>query len=104
MLPYEREILKRTVEGLLALPSVTGLHVDDGGDEDALHNCSDFDQIYEACDAVDDCRLYVTRCGHPTSFIWFIWGNGNDGLDCITDYGVSLEPVMGPISDWINEQ
>lgn len=74
MLPNEREILKRTVEGLLALPGVTGLHMDDGGEGAALHNCSDFDQIYEACDAVDDCRIYVTRLGHPTSFVFFHLG------------------------------
>lgn len=99
MLPNEKEILKRVVHSLLALPDVKGLHVDDGNDEYALENCSDFDKIYEACNAVDDCRLYVKN-----SFVYFIWGNGNDGLDCICDYGVSLEPVMAPIFEWIESK
>jgi hypothetical protein len=29
---------------------------------------------------------------------------GNDGWDVINDYGVSLEPIMKPIDDWINKQ
>ena len=99
MLPNEKEILKRTVEGLLKLDGVTGINVDDGGDEYAVKGSKDFDEIYKACNAVDDCRLYVKN-----SFVYFIWNNGNDGLDCICDYGISLEPVMAPIFEWIESK
>lgn len=30
-------------------------------------------------------------------FIRFIWGNGNDGRDCISDYSTSLERMLDPI-------
>lgn len=33
------------------------------------------------------------------SFIHFIWGNGNGGRDCITDYGTSLEHILAPINE-----
>ena len=33
------------------------------------------------------------------AFIYFIWGNGNGGRDCISDYSTSLEPLLAPIID-----
>lgn len=35
------------------------------------------------------------------SFVLLIFSNGNDGNDVVTDYGVSLEPVLDPILDSI---
>ncbi len=33
------------------------------------------------------------------AFICFIWGNGNGGRDCISDYSTSLESLLAPIND-----
>lgn len=101
----ETEILRRTVEALLAMPGATGLHVAyDGFVECALHDSSDFEAIREACLAVDDCRLYLTRGGHKTQWVYFIWANGNYGLDAITDYSIGLKDALKPVFDWIEQQ
>lgn len=95
----ETEILRRTVDALLAMPGVTGLHVDDGGYDYALRNATDFDMIKDVCFGVDDCIVRVPRCGS----VYFIWGNGNDGLDAITDYTVKLEEPLKPVFEWIEQ-
>lgn len=33
------------------------------------------------------------------AFICFIWGNGNNGRDCISDYSTSLESILAPICE-----
>ncbi|UIS25306.1 hypothetical protein [Erythrobacter phage vB_EliS-L02] len=37
--------------------------------------------------------------GPYDAFVYFIWGNGNDGRDCISDYSTSLEHIIDPISE-----
>ena len=37
------------------------------------------------------------------AFIYFIWGNGNDGRDCISDYSTSLESIIAPISEALDK-
>lgn len=106
----EIQILRRIVEALAADESITYLAVDDGGDEDALllpkaQIVDEFASIVEACFAVDDCHIRVKRAAPQAgSFVYFIWGNGNDGWDAVTDYGVSLEETLRPVFDWIDEQ
>jgi hypothetical protein len=100
----ETEILRRTVEALLALPGATGLHVDYGDETDALHNSTDLVAIEEACFAVDQVHLYLTRPAMPTQWVWFIWGNGNHGLDAIIDYTVKLKEALRPVNHWIEQQ
>lgn len=100
----ETEILRRVVTALLAIPNVTGIDVDDGGDEVELHNATDFEKIKETCFGVDECHLFVKQPGERRQWVYFIWGNGNLGLNCISDYGISLEEPLKPVFDWIEEQ
>ena len=101
----ETEILRRTVEALLALPGATGLHVAySGGTTDALYNATDFEAIKEACFAVDEVHLYLTRPAMQTQCVSFIWGNGYHGFDAITEYTVGLEEALRPVGDWIEQQ
>ena len=37
------------------------------------------------------------------AFICFIWGNGNGGRDCISDYSTSLESIITPISEALDK-
>lgn len=37
------------------------------------------------------------------AFVYFIWGNGNDGRDCITDYSCSLESIINPIIEALDK-
>lgn len=41
--------------------------------------------------------------GPYDAFIHFIWGNGNGGRDCISNYSTSLESVLAPICDALDE-
>lgn len=47
--------------------------------------------------ACDSCTLCI-----GSKWIWFIWGNGNWGLDAITDYTVSLEDALKPVMEWLD--
>lgn len=96
----ETVILRKTVEAVLAEPGVTGIHVWDGGDEEALYNCSDIDQITEVAFAVDECEFYIVRPGHKTQWIRFIWNNGDYGLTCVSDYTVGLDDALKPVYEW----
>lgn len=37
------------------------------------------------------------------AFICFIWGNGNGGRDCISDYSTSLESIIAPICEKLED-
>ena len=102
----ETQILRRVVEALRADPEVTAIYVDDGDEDEYVLTIAPetpWDKIEYHCFGVDDVRLIVER-NCRLSFVYFIWGNGNDGWDCICDYGVSLEDTLRPIIDWIIEQ
>lgn len=108
----ETEILCRTVEALRAIPGATKLCICYEDDyEAALQIDADtpFEAIAEEAFACDSATLrLVLRIGDDgrpvRSMVWFIWSNGNDGLDCIADYGISLEEPLKPVMDWIEEQ
>lgn len=112
MIEYEKEILRRTVEALRGIPGVTKLRVCYEDDyEAALQIDADtpFEAIAEEAFACDSATLrLVLPAGDEGKVcltkVWFIWSNGNYGLDCITDYGISLEEPLKPVMDWIEEQ
>lgn len=53
--------------------------------------------------SVDEAHLYlIEHKDMKDSFVYFVMGN--DGHDVICDYGVSLEPIMKPIFDWIESE
>ena len=95
----ETEILRRTVEALLAMP----------GHED-VHLCYDFDrktalvvtretpfeQVVQEAFACGSCTLRV-----GSKWVSLIWHNGNYGLDAITDYTSPLKEILDPVFDWI---
>ena len=78
-------------------------------------NALGVDGVIEAMNAVDECWLMVHRTapkfrnGQPTepydAFVYFIWGNGNEGRDCISDYSTSLAGQIDGLDDaWANAQ
>jgi len=74
------------------------LSVDDGGDTSS----GDEQELVNAIFAVDESHLTTSMDGKRKSFVLFV--RGNDGPDVICDYGLSLELVMEPISNWIDVQ
>jgi hypothetical protein len=72
--------------------------VDDG--EDTTRGSEQ--ELITAIFAVDEVRLYTKKKGERNSCIYLVLGN--DGHDVISDYGISLEPILGPINAWIDEK
>lgn len=63
----------------------------------------DEQELVAAIFAVDEAWLKTSRPGSAKkSSVYLIMGN--DGHDIISDYGISLEPVMEPLNKWIDEQ
>ena len=103
MLAVEKQITRKIVEALIAADLRITVGYDHGYDT-TLHGSTDVDAIITACDAVDECWLMIGENNDSyDSFIYFIWDNGNNGLDCISDYGMKLQPIMDPICKWIED-
>ncbi len=56
-----------------------------------------FKEVGACCDTLLACQ----KDGAEGSFVHLIHNNGNDGLDVISNYSVSLEPVMKPVFNLI---
>ena len=76
--------------------------VDDGGDEPEL--ISSVDRAIELGYNVDEIR-YVFQKGDITQLgiVLCIFGNGNDGLDVVSDHHTSLDAFMDPLYEWVLE-
>ncbi|UPT95471.1 hypothetical protein J4G48_0040670 [Bradyrhizobium barranii subsp. apii] len=84
----EKQIARKVVDDALA----AGYTIDVfDGEEFAVKNSTDAEQIFAAMFSTDDDRLFLTRDG-KTAWVWFIYGNS--GWDVISDYNVSLEEVL----------
>lgn len=54
------------------------------------------DDIIAEVMSCDDGYLLVTLPGGSTSHVYFVFGN--DPAEVVCDYGISLEPVVGPLT------
>lgn len=99
----EKRIVKRVVRDLLA--AGYEITVNNGGDSNEILYSTDFKAITAVLFATDSEHLLVRKAEGGVSFVYvsFVYlVYGNDGYDVVNDYGVSLEPVMGPINQWID--
>lgn len=94
----EKLIARRIAEGLIAAGKPVSVDYNEG--EVELADSTDVDAILKAADAVDECWFLVDPDGDGkfASFVYFIWGNGEEGRTCVSDYTVNLESIVGPIS------
>lgn len=104
----EKQILTKVVAALIAEGYHLTVDYERGYDsEPENRNLTDIDKIIEAADAVDECWLMVDRTpsegGPHDHFVYFIWGNGNEGRDCLTDYSMRLDDTIAPISKWAED-
>lgn len=104
MLPYENIIAMEAIKRLMNAGYYVTVDYDRGYEASDMRNCnrlSDMSAILLAMDAVDECWLMVNK--EPMTFdcngntqepydagVRFIWSNGNQGCDCISDYDDSL--------------
>jgi len=98
MKAIEQMILRRLIGALLEQGKVT-IDSERGYDPDnKTFVKGDVDRAVAYAYEFDEVHLFVG--GNP--FVYVIYGNGNCGLDMISDYAVSLEPVLKPINEWID--
>ena len=96
----EQKIARRVIKDLLAFGLLIDVY---DGEEITLKRSKDPVAILDAMMTSDDDRLFARKKGWGESFVWFIYGNGNEGFDVISDYGMMLEPIMKPIFDYIGK-
>lgn len=62
------------------------------------------DKIVKAMGEVEDERLLVYVIGQPEAFAWvrFVYGNGNNGFDVVSDYTTNIEAVMSRVSGYVD--
>ena len=84
----ERRIVANLIAHLYAY-GFTVVAVDDGGDEDEAIPPGDTKAAMEAAFAVDEATMWFKRTDGESKSryaVALIFGNGNDGLDVISDY------------------
>lgn len=91
----EMTVARRVIKDLLAAGYVISVH---DSEEVTLKRSMDAEAILKAMFTTDEDTLLAYKDGEKNSFVQFIYGNS--GWDVISDYGVSLEPIMAPILKW----
>ena len=96
----EKQIARKVAEAMIA--AGYELILCDGEEETSF---VDYDSMIAWCDNLDECWFLTSSKadGFSKTFVYFIWGNGNGGRDCISDYGMSLEPLLAPILEWTDK-
>lgn len=107
----EKQIIRHLATQLIA----DGHHISvdyDGGycTEDEYKDLTDPEKVIEGCDAVDEVYLMLDATHEVDGescaqfgWIYCIWGNGNDGKDCISNYsGADLDKYIDPIYKWLD--
>jgi hypothetical protein len=99
----ERQIARKFLR--IALAAGYAISLDNGGDDFEFKDRTDFKFIVGEMFATDDERLYLSKDGKRSGWVYFVYGN--DGYDVICDYTTNLEPLMPEVtelSDRLEEQ
>lgn len=82
---------KKIVLSILSYALAKGLSVSvNDGEEDTLDYSTDINEIFEALDTTGDDYIFFHDADKKSlGYYWFIYGNGNDGIDIITDSSVT---------------
>ena len=75
--------------------TLTGGH--DGEDFFEVPADASEDVLIEHLTACDDSTLHTWKDGERNSHVYFVLGNDPEEVVC--DYGMSLEPVLGPLTE-----
>ncbi len=72
------------------------------GEEDVIRHSRDKKAAFEALFSTDEDYIIVRNDeGQRLGSIWLIHGNG---IDVISDYSTSLEPILEPVTKWIEQE
>ncbi len=91
----ERTIIKRLVSDLLQSGHLISVN---DGEQFVLNQSGSYRKILSVLGTTDENHLITYAPSENSSFVQLIYGNDED---VISDYGVSLEPIIAPIYEWI---
>ena len=123
MSPYEKLMALETMNRLIGAGYHLTLDFDRGfeagtADVRNVTTKEGMARIMQEMDAVDECWLMANRQpvafladgrtkvangqgGAYDGFVYFIWGNGDDGLSCMSNYSGSLRLMLDPVcGEW----
>jgi hypothetical protein len=94
----EKIIARRVAGALIAAGKPVTVDYNDG-EQPTLVGSMDVAAIIKAANEVDECYFLTDPLGDGTydCFVRWIWGNGNEGLDCLSDYSTPLSREIDPI-------
>lgn len=73
-------------------------NVNNGGDNHELPEpTGNIKLLLDTMFATDDEHLIVFKYGKRFGWVYFVYGNGNDGLDVVADYTMNLDHLIDPI-------
>lgn len=79
-------------------------NINNGGDEHELPEpTDDVRKVLGEMFATDDEHLLFYRGRFVKGWVYFVYGNGNGGLDVVSDYTTNLEPVMAKVQELVNK-
>lgn len=93
----ELKIVRRLIVALQSAGYT--LTIDDGEEQTPVTNQG---EALKLLFNLDEARILTKSPALRESFVYLVFGH--DGYDVICDYGTSLEAVMGPLNEWINQQ
>lgn len=104
MKAIEKLIVEKVAEGLIKRFGSVVIDHENGYDPEAQRFTEVGPELVDEAFACDECQMFVdgdSKQGYG-GWVTFIYGNGNAGLDVISDYTANLDEVMKPISDMID--
>jgi len=94
----EEKIFTMTIETL----SKAGWELRAVYDGEEMHTATNAAQAKEVAESVDMCFVHFKHTDKGRGWVQYIWGNGNEGLDCQPDCTLNLFPELSAVGDWIN--
>lgn len=112
---YETLIATAALSGLIKAGYYISVDFDRGYEASSARNINNPDKIptaLAAMDEVDECWLMLSDAPHDDNsaydaFVYFIWGNGNEGRDCLSNWTSTdrINAVVDPLDEtWCNAQ
>lgn len=106
MRAIEKLIARRVIQAMLTVHPKVIVDIERGFDP--VYTIEKPEDIDAAMDDVFSCdEVWLMADGNADkgygSYVWLIYGNGNGGLDVISDYTTNLDGVLQPVLDMIDE-
>lgn len=96
----EQQIMDLIVDAAFAAGYTVSVH---DGEEVTVDKSTDKAEIFAACRTTGQDYLIFKNEGERVGQVSLIYGNGNNGMDLISDYSMSIEGMMQPVMDAVEK-